>query len=140
MSESKGGRGRGGESKRKRVVKIYYYICSNLVGLYPIYVEAPASDASTEFVQLSSELVHELFQLLSLPSPDHLSGVTVANCSISLKTIPLNDEVLHQWWTLVETTPHQLQGSGQSEQDMLEMIIYSDRVAPSIFNSITSFG
>ena len=43
-----------------------------------------------------------------------------------------------EWWTLIQNNTHVLPGNA-SRSD-LEMIIYSDRIAPPVFSAIAGFG
>lgn len=46
-----------------------------------------------------------------------------------------------EWWRLIQNSSHVLPGNA-SRNDLsdLEMIIYSDRIAPPVFSAIAGFG
>ena len=75
-----------------------------------------------------------LFHIYPLISD--LIGNSSADCTAQLNQTILDNITVNQWWTILQTSSIFV----QKENDDLEMIIFSERIAPPIFSYITSFG
>ena len=60
------------------------------------------------------------------------------NVSCVARLNVLNGANGEEWWRLVQSSRHILPGNGSLTD--LEMIIYSDRIAPPVFSAIAGFG
>ena len=50
------------------------------------------------------------------------------------------ETIINQWWTLKPANDALLPRSDQESGDALEMIVYSERVSPSIFSYVANLG
>ena len=56
---------------------------------------------------------------------------------------PINETqevIINQWWTLETAGERLLQRSNKEQKDALEMIVYSERVSPSILSFVANLG
>ena len=118
------------------------YSFSNLTGLYPVFVSAPANDMSTEFKTLSSLLPIILVKINVhlLIFPGHINGSTVVDCSAILnRTETDNNITINQWWTLTQASKYKLP-TGNEAAGSLEMIVHSEPVVPVVFSYVSNLG
>lgn len=91
-----------------------------LTGLYPTFIQAPANGPSVEYTDITSGLN---------------SSLRYVNCSVQLN----KSSVLQEYWAISQLSPYIL-SSTDDRSDFIEMIIYSNRIAPPVFNAIAGIG
>ena len=87
-------------------------------------------------IHLSIYLSIHLFLYHIYPFISDLIGNGSANCTAQLNQTILDNVTINQWWTILQTSSI----FAQKEDNDLEIIVYSERIAPPIFSYITSFG